>query len=425
MNVSKSTIAAAASGLLLGWVSMGAFWVSRPSGEAGPGTAPEIVTLVPAGGAGMPKLPAGTTMDDPRISLRQLGRLAEDAALADPVAAVRAAEQIKGYDNREAFFGTALRTWGEVDGKKAAEWVLQEYQGQKLSDALYYVADGWAETDPEAAGDWFLENSTGAVLEDSVWEVLEAWGRKEPEEALKWSQKLDEITQARILDGLAEGWGAVDPAAAAAAGMEMKRELRHDFLISVASQWAGSDPAALGNWVKTLLAEDLRSGVLSAMGKMWARSDPEAATAWISSLENESDRHYLRNGIAIGWSEHDPGGALAWAVQTESDPAALNEMMGDIIFNWSNLDPAGTTRWLDEQPVGAGKDSILEVFSDVIAGQDPMAAVAWANQISNPEQRREHLRDLVRRWFEAEGGESLEDMKKLGIPADLIKEVGG
>jgi len=181
----------------------------------------------------------------------------------------------------------------------------------------------------------------------------------------------------------------------------------------------------LGNWVKTVLAEDLRSGVLSAMGKTWARSDPEAATAWISTLENESDRYNLQNGIAIGWSEHDPGGALEWATNSVSDPAALNEMMGDIIFNWSNLDPSGTTAWLDRQPAGAGKDNILEVFSDVIAGQDPMAAVAWANQISDTEQRRQHLRDLVRRWYQAEGGESLEEMKKLGIPADLIKEVGG
>lgn len=404
---------------------MGAFWlVIQPKSDA-PEPSPQIVTMIPEGGAGIPKLPAGTTIDDPRISLRQLGRLAENAALFDPVAAVRSADQIKGDDNREEYFGTALRTWGETDGKSAAEWVLQEYQGEKLSDALYYVADGWAEADPEAAGDWFLENSDGPVLEDAVWEVLEAWGRKEPEQALAWSGKMDEITQARILDGLAEGWGAVDPAAAAAAGMAMKKELRYGFLTSVASQWAGSDPVSLGNWAKSLLAEDLRSGVLSAMGKTWARSDPEAATAWISALENESDRYYLQNGIAIGWSEHDPGGALEWATKTVSDPAALNEMLGDIVFNWSNLDPSGTTEWLDRQPAGAGKDSILGVFSDVIVGQDPMAAVAWANQISDTEQRKLHLRDLVRRWFQAEGVDSLGEMKKLGIPADLIKEVGG
>lgn len=404
---------------------MGALWLANHPEGGDPEPAPQIVTMVPPRGSGLPELPAGTTIDDPRISLRQLGRLAEDAALFDPVAAVRSAESIKGYDNREAFFGAALRTWGETDGKSAAEWVLGEYQGERLSDALYYVADGWAESDPEAAGEWFLANSDGAVLEDAVWEVLEAWGRKKPEEALEWSGKLDEITQARILNGLAEGWGAVDPAAAAQAGLAMKKELQYDFLTSVASQWAGSDPVALGNWAKTLLAEDVRSGVMSAMGKMWARTDPAAATAWASALETESDRYHIQNGIALGWSEHDPGSALEWVVENVSDPSALNEMMGDIIFNWGNLDPSGTTEWLNRQPVGAGKDGILEVFSDVIVGQDPMAAVAWANQISDTERRRQHLGELVRRWFDAEGVESLEEMKKLGVPADLIKEVGG
>jgi hypothetical protein len=425
MNVSKSTIPAAAAGLLLGWISMGALWLVDQPRKEDPETSPPVTTLVPGKIAGLSKLPAGTTIDDPRISLRQLGRLAEDASLMDPVAAVRSAEGIKGHDNREEFFGTALRTWGETDGKSAAEWVLKEYQGEKLSDALYYVADGWAEADPEAAGDWFLANSDGPVLEDAVWEVLEAWGRKDPEKALEWSGKLDEIAQAGVLVGLAEGWGAVDPAAAAKAGISLKRELRYDFLTSVASQWAGSDPESLGNWAKSLLAEDLRSGVFLEMGKAWARSDPKAAAVWGSALESESDRYKLREGIAIGWSEHDPGGALEWAMNSEGDPAARNEMMGDIIFNWSNLDPSGTTEWLDRQPAGSGKDTILEVFSDVIVGQDPMAAVAWANQIADTETRRQHLRDLVRRWFEAEGGESLEAMKTLGVPADLIKEVGG
>lgn len=425
MNLSKPTILAATVGLLLGWVSMGVlWWINRPD-EIQSETSPVVVTTLPKGGPGAATLPTGTTIDDPRISFRQLGRLAEDAALIDPVDAVRNAEKIPGHDNREEYFGTTLRTWGETDGKAAAEWVLQEYQGEKLSDALYYVADGWAESEPEAAGDWFLENTDGAVLEDAVWEVLEAWGRKDPEEALKWSEKLDDYTKSSILFGLAEGWGAVDPAGAAAAGMEMKGEIRYDFLTSVATQWAGSDPEGLGTWAKSLLSEELRFGVFSEMGETWAQSDPLAAAAWSATLEDGSDRYYMQSGIAIGWSEHDPAGAVEWAVGNVKNPEELNEMLGDIVFNWTNLDPAGTSEWLDSQPTGAEKDTILEVFSDTVSARDPMAAVAWANQISDDDKRLARLAELAQNWFDEEGASSLDEMRKLGIPNNVIRGISG
>ena len=423
MNLSKPTIVAATAGLLLGWLSMGILWLANQPDDAQPDTTPVVVTTLPQGGSGATALPSGTSISDPRISFRQLGRLAEDATLIDPVDAVRNAEKIPGHDNREEYFGTALRTWGETDGETAAMWVLDEYQGEKLSDALYYVADGWAEAEPEAAGNWFLENTTGAILEDAVWEVLEAWGRKDPEAAMEWSEQLDDYTKAGILFGLAEGWGAVDPEGAAQAGMSMEGEIRYDFLTSVATQWAGSDPQALGNWATSLLSEELRAGVLAEMGESWAQIDPQAAAEWGAALESATDRYYLQSGIAVGWSDHDTSGAVEWAVNAITDPEDLNELLGDIVFNWTNLDPAGTSEWLNQQPTGTKKDTILEVFSETISGQDPMAAVAWANQISDPDKRIESLRTLARDWYEEEGVSSLDEMRKLGLPNDVIEDV--
>ena len=429
MKTRTSTFLLLSAGVLAGWITMGAVWLATGNRGQEESDAPVIsVTMADQGQksrGGLGSLPPGTRIDDPRISFRQLDRLAENAAFDDPVAAARSAEKIPGHDNREKYFGTVLRTWGETDGKSAAEWVIQEYKGQKLTDALYYVADGWAESDPEAAGDWFLENTDGAVLEDGAWEVLEAWGRKDPEAAFEWSKELDDYTKSNILFGLAEGWAAVDPVAAAAAGMEMEGELRYDFLSSVATQWAGLDPTALGTWAQSLLSEELRAEVFMEMGEIWAQSDPEAAAAWSAALGNDADRYFIENGIAIGWSEHDPGAALDWAVNSVKDKEALSEMVGDIVFNWTNLDPAGTTEWLEQRPASAEKDTILEMFSESIVGLNPMAAVAWANEISDESMRTQQLRSLAEDWYAEEGQAALEEMRELGIPENLIEEISG
>ena len=415
-------------GVLIGWLTMGSVWLATKQKESDDSTKAPLNSITlnggdMEGGANSLMLPPGTTIDDPRISFRQLDRLAESAALADPIAAARNAEKISGHDNREKYFGTVLRTWGETDGSAAAEWVAGKYQGEKLSDALYYVADGWAESEPEAAGDWFIEHTDGPILEDAVWEVLEAWGRKNPEAALEWSEGIDEYTKSNILFGLAEGWGAVDPSAAAEAGMAMEAETRYDFLTSVATQWAGSDPEALGTWARSLLSEELRSGVLVEMGETWAHSDPNAAAKWGASLENKADRYYLESGIAIGWSEHDPGGALEWAINTVENQDDLNEMVGDIVFNWTNIDPAGTTEWLEQRPAGAEKDVILEMFSDNILSQNPVMAVAWANEISDRSKRTQLLRSMAQDWLALDGAGALKEMEKSGIPKNLIQEL--
>ena len=220
--------------------------VRPPGGKSGDNGEPsrEPLTLVlDASGQGGAATPVLRDISDPRLSLRQLTAIAGRLAAEDPEEAVRRAMEIPGHDSREIYLGEALRAWGERDGAAAAAFVGELFQGRRLADALYYVADGWAEADPAGAAEWFHRNTEGTVLEDAMWEALESWGRKDPAAAFAWSANLDDYERSTAMQGLAEGWGAVDPEGAAAAGLEMK-DTGHgrDFLVSVMTQWAGSAP---------------------------------------------------------------------------------------------------------------------------------------------------------------------------------------
>jgi hypothetical protein len=405
--------------LTLGFLDGGG---SRAPGNEAPSDPP--VTL--SGGAhrrGTLSDSAGRDIVDPRISLRQLAISASLHAMEDPGAAVRRAASIPGHDNREIYLGEVLRVWGETDGKAAAAFANDYFQGRQLSDALYYIADGWAEVDPAGAAAWFRDNTEGSVEDDALWECLESWGRKDPGAALAWANGLDDYVKANAMQGLAEGWGAVDPEGAAEAGMGfVDSEFGRDFLTSVATQWAGSDPDKASAWALGLANERLRAAVVYELVDIWSRSDPQAAGAWAAKIEDPGTRATAEAGIAKGWSIHDPGGAMEWALARITDPPQLEEAINDIFFNWSNFDPRGASRWLDAQSPGKRKDQVLGVFSSIILDQDPDAAVAWANRISDEASRERRLRSILEELVASYGDWAYKAIQGYDIPEPLKRE---
>lgn len=365
-------------------------------GGTGGSTGGQAAVTIAEPSAVVAEAAGATDIADPRLSFRQLHALASRHAAADPEAAVRRAREIPGHDNREAYLGEVLRAWGEKDGVAAATFARDYFQGEQLTDALYYIADGWAEADPAAAAGWYNENTTGSVLDDAMWEALESWGRKDPGKAFAWTENLDDYVKSTAMQGLAEGWGAVDPAAAAAAGLEMREtDYGAEFLVSVTTQWAGSDPEAAAVWADGIVDEQLRGAIVNELAEVWSHTDPAAAAGWAAGLADPGAKRAAQVGIAVGWSEHDPGGAIEWALGAIDDPDQLDEMVGDITFNWSNLDPRGATRWLDAQTPGEKTDRVLKAFSGMVIEEDPEAAVVWATRISDPAARDAHVRGLL------------------------------
>lgn len=362
-------------------------------------------------------------IDDPRISFRQLNRIGEKMAMQAPIAAIEAGMKIPGTDNREAFLGSVFRTWGETNGIAAASWASENLRGDFRSDALYYISDGWAESDPEGAGKWFQENTEGVTLDDATWEILESWGRKDPEAAFLWSNDLEPYVKEYAMDGLAEGWAAIDPPGALKAGLMMLEENRpyaHEFMLSIATQWAGSSPLEAAEWGKSLLDEELRAGFITEVGETWALSDPRSAVSWLESVHDPGTIRFAQQGIAIGWSEHAPGEAMDWVVNLPEQGEFVRSIVDEILFSWVAADPRGTAQWLQEKSPGPQRDLVLDVFSDSVFSEDPEAALAWANQITDPSLRIERVRGLLKKWIQFDGAVALEQIEGMDLPSDLL-----
>lgn len=343
----------------------------------------------------------------------------------DPLAGIKAANDIAGRDNRLIYTESLFTAWGEKNGSEAAAWVVANLKGTEKSDALYNVADGWAETDPEAAAKWFDENTNGINREDAIYEILEAWGRQAPEAALAWAADLDEYTRSGVMDALAEGWAANDPARAAQAveGL-LQYDFGDEFAMNVAGQWASTDPVAAAEWAATLENSDARAISLLEIGTEWAMTEPGDATAWIASLQSEDDKMYASLGVALGWSEHDPGAALAWSAASVDDPNTRQRIIEDIMLDWSSNDPASAAAWLNAQPAGPENDEILSAFSGSIVDIDPESAVTWASTISDETRRQVEVTTILEEWIALDGERARQWVADSDLSPDLKSRYG-
>lgn len=368
---------------------------------------------------------ASASFDTKNLSAVSLEQSGYQLGHQDPLAALAAARDIPGRDNRYIYTESVYTAWGEKNGPEAAAWVMANLKGVEKSDALYNVADGWGESDPEAAALWFDENTSGINREDAIYEILEAWGRKAPEKALVWAEGLDDYTRSGVMDSLAEGWAANDPAAAAKAGEKLlEYDFGDEFLMNVAGQWASTDPAAAAQWAVTLNHSDARAISLLEVGTEWAMAEPNKATDWIASLESEEDKLYASLGVALGWSEHDPGASLQWAAGTVTNPETRQRIIEDVMLDWSSSDPSSAAEWLKGQPKSPQNDEILSTFSGAIIDLDPEAAVTWAATISDPAKRDENISTLLEEWIAMDGDAAKQWVSKSNLSPELKGKFG-
>lgn len=369
--------------------------------------------------------PDAPTSPDGNLSAYNLNEYGFRAGMDDPIAAIAAAEDIPGMNNRMLYLQSVFTAWGEKNGAAAAEWANANLNGMEKTDALYNIADGWAEADPAAAAEWFDANTSGTNREDAFREVLESWGRKSPDEAAEWAQNLDANTQSWVMDSLAEGWAAKDPAAAAAAGQRMTdRDYGDEFLMTVAGQWADSDPQAAARWADSLTDPDLIAVTHMEIGVAWAAADAQAASEWVDSLPEGEERKYGALGAALGWSDHDPAGALSWTLEKVDDEDTRSQIVEDVMLDWSDSDPVAAAEWLNGLPKDERTDEVLENFSYSVFEVDPASAVTWANTINDPVLKNQHIDALLQEWVDMDGDAARQWIDGSSLDPELKKKFG-
>ena len=163
-----------------------------------------------------------------------------------PEAAMDWAEQLpeKDLKLKEGIYTRVASKIANIDGYRAAEWVLDSAEGDVLMRALPEVADEWAERNPGEAADWVDRLEDGELKSRAMGEVISEWARKEPAKAADW---LNAQPKSELLDRPIErfAWNIrhEDPQTAMVwAGQITGTEQRRKLLENLAADWMKRDP---------------------------------------------------------------------------------------------------------------------------------------------------------------------------------------
>jgi hypothetical protein len=389
--------------------------------------------LIPRAGDDALKLSQIMAADDPDHKAEDLNRLGREVATGDPEEALALAENIDGEADRVVFVRGAFEAWAARDPRAAAayanthfpagelrsetirvsvaqwartdpraafEWMEASLSGPLKEEALVALAQGWSQRSPAQAAGWFVE--TGSTSQPLLSAIAGTWARQDPAAAIQWASGLNDQASRGV--GLTSALGELarqDPSAAAAAaapfldagGPGGAAAAVPDLATVLADIWGNADPSAAASWVRRLPPGASQVEAAATLATVWAASDISAAVAWSDTIADPPLKAAVIANLGTSWGAIEPDRALAWL---DSLPAgtALRGTMG-ALNSWAATDPIGLGDWISQLAPGARNDLARRSLGDVLADQDPMAALELATGMADPVQQS----DAVARYY--------------------------
>ena len=432
----------------------GLTWMVSPRPAPGSGTSkamaaiPDAVTPLPRSKQARPpaeenrvKLSQVVTADDPAHKADDLNRLARDVAAQDPAEALAMAGEIPGEEDRVVFIRGAFEAWAAKDPQAAAEYAESQLPpGAGRSEAIRTAMYAWAQTNPRAAFQWMEDHLSGPLKEEGLVALAQGWSRRSPQQAAQWYADTGSTSQP-LLSAIASTWARQDAAAAAAWASKLRDPVNRDVGVTsalgelarqdpaaaaaaalpflqtdpsanpagapvrdlagvLADIWGTSDPSAAASWVRQLPAGSAQIEAAGTLATVWASHDIQAAVAWSETLGDPEVKAAVITHLGTTWGAIEPDRAMAWLDTLPPETAARGTQ--GALNSWAATDPVGLADWIQQMPVGARNDQARRSLGDVIASEQPMAALELAAGMNDPIGQGDSMARYYRAYYRAD-----------------------
>ena len=146
-------------------------------------------------------------------------------------------------------------------------------------------------------------------------------------------------------------------------------------------------PRQAADMADEFLSGDERVGVLGRAAGKIAAADPAAALALGEGLSGWQQTRFLAR-FAMGWAETQPEAARQWASQI-ADPAVRGRVMERILEGQVSGDPAVAAESFSQMPPDTPQSRARAArrIASEWAGRDTLAAMQWAESLTEPADR--------------------------------------
>ena len=146
----------------------------------------------------------------------------------------------------------------------------------------------------------------------------------------------------------------------------------------------------------------------------WVGKDTDAAVAYMAKMD-QGERDDIMKEVVEQWGRNgaDAQPAAAEWVAAQPEGQGKVDATGEIVGQGMRSDAVAASEWLNGQPEGDAKDrGISALLRDRSVREDPEAAVAWADSISNQEMRSEQVERSARSWLASDRAAALEYLEQ-------------
>jgi hypothetical protein len=248
--------------------------------------------------------------------------------------------------------------WGEVDGKGAYAYLMNEVPQRMPGRDLRDIARGWGAKDPQAALAWMAENNDLAEKFGGRGRIFEGWVRGDPDGATAWLLKQQ------------PGFEVVDCVASA-----MPEHFRTKDMMT-AVDWLVSLPD------EGIMGMASQQGWRTALDNLNEVSYQNASTIWGK----------VKDQPWMGFEQFERLAAQASKTRTASEGMGgfLNELsnswpaeeVSSRFQQWSEQNPEKTSAWLADAPPSAVRTAAIRGLVATLEKSDPEAAAQWRAELA-------------------------------------------
>ncbi len=156
------------------------------------------------------------------------------------------------------------------------------------------------------------------------------------------------------------------------------------------ARWAEVDPDAALRFVLSNKQASFRSTAICSIIAGIAKTDPALARAKLAAIDDPALRRSAQWSVLSALALSSPD---EWVAAIKADPSLARNYggaAGSYAAEWAMDDPAAAAKGVMQLPADMQKSG-LAAIAKVWAGKDRAAATAWAQSLTDPQQRNQAL----------------------------------
>ena len=298
--------------------------------------------------------------------------------------------------------------WGRIDGAGAIA-ALKE-----MSDAMGGEGGRGGRGGPGGLGREMISALSGWATSDSGAAIAHFEGL---EDGMEKRFAAAGIIQGMLVNGVDDAMGFVQ---SLPEGEGDGREKGY-YMSMITSEMIEQGLDTAQSWASTVTDPKLRSGAFTEVTRELMRDDREAAAEYIVKNGEDEAIATAANRLADSWAREDPEAVLKWADNLSGKAKA--EAYEEAVESWVRESPEEVAEFIGDLDPSPERDSAVGAFAERVANDDPVAAMEWADTISNADLKLETQIDVARDWYRDDKTAANEWIAAANLPEETVKRI--